>query len=174
MMLKNLELKVVAGKTVGQVIVIPPTGATIGRQPPAEVVLDEPAVSRQHCSIYPRRNGWCVKDLDSQNGTLVNGIPISKELLYPGDRIQVGDTVLRMPPNRRKQVMVAAATAAGVLIAVLVWRWVAASARSAPNSESATAQASASATTDSGAAKSLDSDLTDADLLHPGLKRLHH
>jgi len=172
-MLKNLELKVVAGKTAGQVIVIPPAGATIGRQPPAEVVLDEPAVSRQHCSIYPRRNGWCVKDLDSQNGTLLNGVPISKEVLQPGDRIQVGDTVLRMPPNRRKQVLVGAATAAGVLIAVLVWHWAAASGRSAPASAAETVQESASATANSAGAKPLDSDLTDSDLLHPGLKRLH-
>ena len=102
-------------------------------------------------------------------------MPISKEVLHPGDRIQVGDTVLRVPPNRLKQAIVGATTAAGLLIVILVWHWVAAqSRRSATNPESATEQKSASATTGAVGGPSPDSDLTDLDLAHPGLRRLHH
>ena len=86
----------------------------------------------------------------------------------------MGDTVLRVPPDRLKPAIVGTATAAGLLIAILVWHWAAAqSRRSATNPESATEQKSASATTGSVGGTSPDSDLTDLDLRHPDLKRLH-
>jgi pSer/pThr/pTyr-binding forkhead associated (FHA) protein len=172
MMTKDLELKVIAGKGAGRVIVIPLTGAIIGRQPPAEVLVDEPAVSRRHCSIYPRRNDWLVEDLASQNGTLLNGVPISKEVLHPGDRIQVGETVLRVPRSLLKPVIVVAATAAGLLIVTLVWHWAAARpSRSATEPESASPEKSASATPGAAGSSSPDSDLTDSDIAHPHMKQ---
>jgi hypothetical protein len=167
-MTTGLTLKVIAGKTAGREIVIPLTGAIIGRNPPAEILLNEPAVSRQHCSIHLRRNDWLVEDLASQNGTLVNGAPVSKEVLRPGDRIQVGDTVLLVPRSKLKLAIGGAAAAAGLLIVILVWHW--AATRPARPADSAIEEESAPAATGA-AGRSPDSDLTDMDLMHPGLKR---
>jgi predicted component of type VI protein secretion system len=165
-MTKSLELKVVSGKAAGRVLVIPPAGATIGRHPPAELLLDEPSVSRQHCSIYPRRDHWVIEDLSSQNGTLLNGLPVSKEVLHPGDEIQVGETLLRVPRSLRKLAIAGAAAAAGLLIVIFLCHWMA-----AQSSQSAPEQKSASAVTGGAGGNSPDSELTDSDLMHPRMRR---
>jgi len=173
-MTKSLKLKVVSGKNAGRMIVIPPAGVILGRHPPSDLILAEPAVSRQHCSIYLRRNGWHVQDLESQNGTLVNGSPVTKQVLHPGDTIQVGDTLLRVPPRNLKPAIVGAATTAGVLVLILMWHWAAAQpGRSAAKPLSVTEQKSTPAATSAAGDNSPDSDLTDEDLQHPVVKRRH-
>jgi hypothetical protein len=164
-MAKTLELKIIAGTAAGRVITIPPTGVTIGRHPPAEVILKDPSISRQHCSIYPRRDHWVIEDLSSQNGTLVNGVAVTKYTLQPGDKIQVGEAVLRVPRDLRKALILGGAAAAGLLLVILLVRW----AGAAPG-QPAPAQDSASAATGT-AENTADSELTDAELVHPRLKR---
>jgi hypothetical protein len=167
-------LKVIAGRNAGQVIIVPATGVIIGRNLPAEVLLDEPAVSRQHCSIYVQREEWMVEDLGSQNGTRVNGVPISKQILRPGDRIQVGKTVLRVPRSLLMPAIAGVVVAAVLLIVIVVWH-----AAAGPSGPSATKPASATEAKPAseitgavgGSSQNLDSDLSDADLAHPGLKR---
>lgn len=51
-------------------------------------------MSRQHCRIEPDGERWLVVDLDSRNGTFVNGRRISRHHLRDGDRLHVGDSVL--------------------------------------------------------------------------------
>ena len=46
---------------------------TVGRGEEADLVLDERQVSRQHIRIYKENNKYFVEDLDSKNGTWVNG-----------------------------------------------------------------------------------------------------
>ena len=68
----------------------------IGRDPSCKVVLDSgvaAGVSRQHVSVrrLPSQNQFVVNDLDSSNGTYVNGQRVQKERpLHSGDRIQLG------------------------------------------------------------------------------------
>jgi pSer/pThr/pTyr-binding forkhead associated (FHA) protein len=164
-MLKTLGLKVVAGKRAGTIIEIPPTGAIIGRQPPAEILVDEAAISRQHCSIYVHRNRWFVEDLGSQNGTFLNGSRITKEFLRPGDKIQVGSTILRVPRNVLSMVLVGLATAAVAVILVLAWGW-------ASNRRTSTPPTAPTTKSEPAKTRTPD-DVTDEDV-HPGLKRPSH
>ncbi|HXG65986.1 MAG TPA: FHA domain-containing protein, partial [Blastocatellia bacterium] len=59
------------------------------------VRLDDPSISRLHCSLALRSNGdIVVADLGSANGTLVNGIPVGANEAIPiksGDVITAGD-----------------------------------------------------------------------------------
>ena len=67
----------------------------LGRAIDASVVLEDPEVSRSHLRIARGSTGaYTIEDLGSRNGTLVNGIPIQKQLLAFGDKIQVGPRVL--------------------------------------------------------------------------------
>jgi len=53
------------------------------------------AVSRLHAVLENLPSGWCIRDLNSRNGTLVNGERIWGERpLRPGDEIRVGETTL--------------------------------------------------------------------------------
>jgi hypothetical protein len=81
--------------TDGKRLVIGASGATIGRSRSCEVVLEDANVSRKHAEVRPRGGGWIVSDLGSTNGVAVNGARIEQaHALKPGDRIEVGTTVL--------------------------------------------------------------------------------
>ena len=60
------------------------------------VVLSDRAVSRYHCRIEPSRAGLVIRDLDSTNGTWVDGLRVSKHELRPGAVIRVGRTQFRV------------------------------------------------------------------------------
>jgi hypothetical protein len=66
----------------------------IGRESSHELVLSDPRVSRSHARIVHTAQGYVIEDLQSTNGTHVNGERITSQYLRPGDQIQVGDTHL--------------------------------------------------------------------------------
>lgn len=68
---------------------------TLGRGDKADVKLDDTLVSRLHARIFQHENGsYVIEDLDSRNGTLVNGMASTKQVLTYGDRIQIGSSLL--------------------------------------------------------------------------------
>lgn len=86
-------LRVLAGPNQGAVIRLPPDEPQlIGRSSEALPISDT-AVSRRHAELTPDRGSWFVRDLDSANGTFVNGVAIvSRTPLAPGDELRVGST----------------------------------------------------------------------------------
>jgi FhaA, N-terminal domain/FHA domain len=79
----------------GRRVVIGAQGATIGRGRQADVVLNDPNVSRQHAEIRPRGGSWVISDLGSTNGSQLNGRRIDgPEALRPGDEIELGASVM--------------------------------------------------------------------------------
>ncbi|HHB12117.1 MAG TPA: FHA domain-containing protein [Chromatiales bacterium] len=64
---------------------------TIGRRPGNDVVLDHPAVSSYHAQVITLLNESFVEDLESTNGTFVNGRLIRKHALRDGDVITLGE-----------------------------------------------------------------------------------
>ncbi|MGD9902439.1 MAG: FHA domain-containing protein [Vicinamibacterales bacterium] len=63
---------------------------TVGRAPRADFVVDAPLVSRLHCRLTLQDDGVLVEDLESTNGTFVNGQRVRRSLLASGDRLRVG------------------------------------------------------------------------------------
>lgn len=62
----------------------------IGRQEDCTIFLDDRAVSRHHARITRQDDGYYIEDLDSKNGTFVNGEAVSApRRLYDGDEIQI-------------------------------------------------------------------------------------
>lgn len=91
-----LQLVVENGQPLGQSWPLPERATAIGRGAECDIVLTGPQVSRTHCVIEWRGGGYALSD-KSTNGTLVNGRRAQGQvMLKPGDRIQVGDTVLRV------------------------------------------------------------------------------
>ena len=64
----------------------------LGKSSTADVILDDPYVSRQHAQISVEGGRFTIKDLGSRNGTYVNGSPLSNDAqtLKGGDRIELG------------------------------------------------------------------------------------
>lgn len=71
-------------------------GAVIGRNPSADIYIDDPTVSWEHARIVTRSGSPTIIDLDSSNGTFVNGEQVSDSLLLADDRVQFGDVVFRV------------------------------------------------------------------------------
>ena len=71
----------------------------VGREKTNSLCLEDDKVSKVHCEVNIIRNmeleQVVIKDLDSTNGTYVNGEPIRQAVLKTGDKIELGDTVLR-------------------------------------------------------------------------------
>jgi len=64
---------------------------TIGRSTGADFIVDAPLVSRIHCRVTALANGELeVLDLDSTNGTFLNGERVVSKRLASGDRLGVG------------------------------------------------------------------------------------
>jgi len=69
----------------------------IGRSPEATIQVGDDQVSRRHARIQRlSHREFEIEDLDSRNGTTVNGLPLRKGPLEVGDRIQVGRTVFML------------------------------------------------------------------------------
>jgi pSer/pThr/pTyr-binding forkhead associated (FHA) protein len=77
----------------------------IGRDELADVVLDDPGISRRHCEIRVTNDGphlvTSVRDLGSTNGTFVNGERITSTRLDEGDEITIGRTHAVFRPGKR-------------------------------------------------------------------------
>ncbi|MGI9607458.1 MAG: FhaA domain-containing protein [Acidimicrobiales bacterium] len=67
-------------------------GVRLGRGEDADIVIDDDKASREHAYVNPSARGWVIEDLDSTNGTRVNGFRASIQLLSDGDHITVGAT----------------------------------------------------------------------------------
>jgi transcriptional regulator with GAF, ATPase, and Fis domain len=88
------RLLVIAGPSRNLTIPLPNGEATVGRDPANLVAVIDPSVSRKHCLLRREEDGRChIKDLDSRNGTLVNGEPVKEHWLSHGDEIATGDSV---------------------------------------------------------------------------------
>src|SRR5271169_2639755 len=79
----------------GERVVLGSDPLTIGRLPESGVVVSDPNASRRHAEIRWTGNEVLLVDLNSTNGTRVNGAPVHERVLVDGDQIVIGTTVLR-------------------------------------------------------------------------------
>jgi pSer/pThr/pTyr-binding forkhead associated (FHA) protein len=74
----------------------------LGRAEDNELSLPEPSISSRHCVFILSGADVVVRDLNSSNGTYVNGEQISETILRPGDNIQVGVIDIKFVPGVRR------------------------------------------------------------------------
>jgi serine phosphatase RsbU (regulator of sigma subunit) len=68
----------------------------VGRGPYNHVVLDDSRVSWQHARIAPQQSGLVIYDLNSRNGTMVNGTVVTRQPLHPNDIVCFGSRAFRI------------------------------------------------------------------------------
>ena len=74
--------------------ILPGSIKTMGRAPGADFMMDAAMVSRLHCRLSAGPSELQVEDLDSTNGTFVNGRRVERGVLKNGDRLGVGRVML--------------------------------------------------------------------------------
>lgn len=93
-MAQSITLRILQGSDRGKVYHNLPTPVTIGREEGNVVQLNDERISRFHVKIQEDDGRLVVTDLDSTNGTRVNGHVCNLKILRNGDTISVGRTVL--------------------------------------------------------------------------------
>ena len=86
------RLVAVSGPLSGEVFPLSGEHVSLGRDAANSIALPDPALSRRHCEFRREGESWCVRDLASSNGTFVNGVQVTSQTLYEGDRIALGET----------------------------------------------------------------------------------
>ena len=87
----NPRLVAMSGPLEGTVRDITDSPLSLGRDTANQIMIGDYAVSRKHCIISQVSSGvYEISDLDSHNGTFVNGIQVSRTPIRHGDRIRVG------------------------------------------------------------------------------------
>jgi transcriptional regulator with GAF, ATPase, and Fis domain len=98
------RLLVLSGPLKDSTIPLPEGEVTIGREASNGVALTDPSVSRKHCTIRVQEGKFLVRDLDSRNGTLVNGTEIQEQCLHHGDEIATGDSAFLFLLEEQEQI----------------------------------------------------------------------
>jgi hypothetical protein len=70
----------------------------VGRVEDNDLTIPEPAVSRHHAVLERAEGGWTLIDLDSANGSWVNGRRVTRQVVTPGDHIRFGDVAVGIEP----------------------------------------------------------------------------
>ena len=65
----------------------------IGRAPLNHIVIDHPTVSAQHVLLLRVGDSYCLKDLNSTNGTQINGMLVTDTEVNDGDKVRFGSVV---------------------------------------------------------------------------------
>jgi hypothetical protein len=82
----------------------------VGRAPGNEIPLPYPSISNRHCIFIQSGAEVVLRDLNSSNGTSVNGEMISEVILRPGDLIQVGTVEIKFEPGIKRPKLLASDT----------------------------------------------------------------
>lgn len=91
------RLTIVQGRANYPYLDLSAGGVIIGRDSTCGLVLQDYQVSGQHARLEWTGSVWVIRDLNSSNGTYLNGAPLARgtvQALRPGDRIQIGQTVM--------------------------------------------------------------------------------
>jgi hypothetical protein len=114
-LLRDLRTAARGPAELGRLVVLssprsePPTGSTfpldalttLGRDVNNAIVVDDPFASSEHAVLTFRGRAWYVEDLESTNGTFVNGVPVERVApLGFGDELQVGEVRFRLDRGR--------------------------------------------------------------------------
>lgn len=87
-------LRILSGPQAGQIYPLAPGKSTIGRGSTCEVKIDSTSVSKEHAVVLVMEDKIILTDLNSRNGTYVNGVRIQNQRLQYGDKMSLHDVLL--------------------------------------------------------------------------------
>ena len=90
------KLQVLSGSTAGQSYELKVETTTVGRVEDNAFQLADPSVSSHHCEILLKGTDVLIRDLNSTNGSFINGEKIAESVLKPGQTLRLGQIELRI------------------------------------------------------------------------------
>ncbi len=93
------QLIITKGDRTGEHFALSDKPILIGRAPACDIILHDASISSRHARLEREAGAWFLSDLDSSNGTLVNGQPIRRAPIQEGDILTLGDEELIFRDN---------------------------------------------------------------------------
>src|SRR5207245_6792752 len=97
------RLQVAAGPLTDSTYFLTESEIRIGRDPSNSLAIVDLSLSRRHCVLSRERDRYKICDLDSRNGTFVNGGAVSERQLSHGDQISVGESLIVFLDKHRNE-----------------------------------------------------------------------
>lgn len=97
------RLVVLSEGLTGKTFEIKAEKSTLGRLEDNTICITEPSISSHHCEILLKGSDVFVKDLDSTNGTFINGEKITESALKPGQILRLGHVQARLESGDPQQ-----------------------------------------------------------------------
>jgi transcriptional regulator with GAF, ATPase, and Fis domain len=88
------RIQIAAGPLADSTYFLTDAEITVGRDPANSLSIGDLSLSRRHCVVARSGDDFTLRDLDSRNGTFINGEVVSEKQLKHGDQISVGESVL--------------------------------------------------------------------------------
>ena len=92
---KNATLTIQNGCFAGLVIELKKAKTLLGRDLGCDICLDDSLVSSEHAAVVQSDGGYVIEDLNSRNGTCVNGESVQRRKLKHGETIAIGNFLIR-------------------------------------------------------------------------------
>ena len=92
--LRKCQLVVVEGPNRGKKFTLAKDLVKVGKRENNDLVITDTTVSRNHLEIVYTEDSFLLRDLESTNGTFINGTRVKEAYLAPGDLIKLGNTTL--------------------------------------------------------------------------------
>ena len=89
----NPRLIAMSGPMKGAVFTLTEEEISVGRESANRLAISDRSLSRRHCLITREEERFKISDLESRNGTFVDGVPVKERLLEHGDQIRLGDSL---------------------------------------------------------------------------------
>jgi serine phosphatase RsbU (regulator of sigma subunit) len=99
-------LELIDGMDAGRRFVVSAPGASVGRTSPADIVLADSEISRIHCRLTLENGALIATDLNSTNGTFIDGVRISRPTLVPvGAILKLGRLSLKHEWRTQREIL---------------------------------------------------------------------
>jgi len=84
-------------------IPLPSSVTVMGRRRDCDLRIPVESVSRRHCRLFTEEDALKIRDLNSRNGTIVNGQTVEETLVKPGDKLTLGPLTFVMQVNGKPE-----------------------------------------------------------------------
>lgn len=96
------KLVILSEGLAGRIFDVGPEKTSVGRLDDNKICIPEPSVSSHHCELNLKGDEIQVRDLNSTNGTFINGDPVKEGTLKPGQILRLGIIELRYETGKRQ------------------------------------------------------------------------
>ena len=87
-------IKILTGPQAGLIYPVKEGKHTLGRSPTCDIKIASNSVSKEHATLLAVGDKLILSDLESRNGTFVNGVKIQNQRLNPGDKLSLHDVLV--------------------------------------------------------------------------------